>query len=263
MCIMRLIDVCLASYFLRFTSYLAARPLGGAVGLTLLFTAHSPAAQVTLTWGDSPSAAVAGYRLYYGTQSRFYTASIDVGMATTYTIIELSSGQTYYFAVIAYDSTGDSESDFSDEISVTLPEEPGPEGLITLETEAMALTGYHVGMYADASGGAVISRPAVVPLPPGVAAAAFPGPAGSYEIIASYFEESGGQSTLAVTVNGAVVATWLAQAAVPDDAPHAVTLTYRVVATGVPLATGDVITLEDSALGSAFAHLDKVEFIAR
>ena len=259
---MRLIDVCWASYVPRFASYIAARPTGWAVGLTLLLlTAQSPTAQVTLAWDDSPSAEVAGYLLYYGIQSRTYTASIDVGMATTYTITGLPSGQTYYFAVTAYDSTGDAESDFSDEIFTTLHEEPIPEEFIMLEAEAMALTDYRVEKHTDASGGAVISRLDVVRLIPGMATAAFPGPAGSYEIIVSYFDASDGQSTLAVAVNDEVIDTWLANAGLPDGAPNAVTLMYRVVATGLPLTPGDRIVLEGHDQGSACVRLDKVEFV--
>jgi hypothetical protein len=95
----------------------------------------------------------------------------------------------------------------------------------------------------------------------GVATAAFPGAAGTYDIIVAYFDEQDGQSTLAVTVNGEVVDTWLAGAGFPDSGPSAVTLTYRVVATGFPLAPGDVITLEGSEQGSEFVRVDKVDFV--
>lgn len=261
MFIMRLIDVCLAVYAPRFAA--AARLSGWAIGLTLLLlTAHSPAAQVTLIWDASPSAAVVGYRLYYGTQSRMYTGSIDIGMATTYTITELLGGQTYYFAVTAYDRTGDAESAFADELSTTLPlpEEPASGGLIRLEAEVMALMGYRVESHRAASAGGLISRREALSAPPGVATAAFPGPAGAYDIIVSYFDERDGQSILTFTVNGEVMDTWVAHADLPDAGPGAVTLTSRVVATGVRLAPGDVIAVEGSDHAGEFARLDKVDF---
>lgn len=77
---------------------------------------------VTLTW-DSPTTNadgtpledLAGYKIYYGISEGNYTASMDAGNVTTYTVSNLSSG-TYYFAVIAYDISGN-ESDYSNEVS--------------------------------------------------------------------------------------------------------------------------------------------------
>jgi hypothetical protein len=76
-------------------------------------------AQVTLAWNASVS-MVDGYWLYYGPASGNYTARIDVGPVTTYTMTGLTSGQTYYFAVAAYDRTDGSESVKSNEMSTTL-----------------------------------------------------------------------------------------------------------------------------------------------
>jgi hypothetical protein len=125
---MRMLERCLAVWSPHGTAYSAPRPAGWALGLTLvLLTASTAAAQVTLAWNPSPSAGVDGYRVYYGTQSRIYTASLDAGPTTTATVTGLSSGQTYYFAVTAYDRTDGSESSVSNEVSTTLPpvEVPG------------------------------------------------------------------------------------------------------------------------------------------
>ena len=56
-------------------------------------------------------------------QSGQYKSMVPVGMTTTYTVTNLSAGQTYYFAATAYDTTG-IESAFSNEVSVTLPTNP-------------------------------------------------------------------------------------------------------------------------------------------
>ena len=72
-------------------------------------------ADVTLAWDPSASQSVAGYNVYFGTQSRTYGEPVDVGNALTCTLTGLSSS-TYYFAVTAYDSNG-SESAYSGEVS--------------------------------------------------------------------------------------------------------------------------------------------------
>jgi hypothetical protein len=94
-------------------------PVGCVVALVLMLTSYTAAAQVTLAW-DASVSMVDGYWLYYGSASNIYTARIDVGTATTYTITGLASGQTYYFAVTAYDRTADVESPLSNEVGLTL-----------------------------------------------------------------------------------------------------------------------------------------------
>jgi hypothetical protein len=70
-----------------------------------------------LSW-DASQAGVTGYKVYYGTSSKSYTSKVDVGMVSSYTVSNLPSG-TYYFAVTAYDSTGN-ESTYSNEGSKTI-----------------------------------------------------------------------------------------------------------------------------------------------
>jgi hypothetical protein len=71
---------------------------------------------LTLVWDASPSAEVAGYRVYYGAASGSYTNSMVVGNVRTCTVPGLVSGATYFFAITAY-TAGGPESDFSNEIS--------------------------------------------------------------------------------------------------------------------------------------------------
>ena len=61
----------------------------------------SYAGDVTLGWNANTESELAGYKLYYGTASRQYTTSIDVGKVITYTLSGLPTG-TYYFALTAY-----------------------------------------------------------------------------------------------------------------------------------------------------------------
>jgi hypothetical protein len=61
---------------------------------------------VTLAWNANSEGNLAGYRLLYGTTSGVYPISVDAGNATTATASGLNPGQTYYFAVVAYNSAG-------------------------------------------------------------------------------------------------------------------------------------------------------------
>jgi len=78
------------------------------------------AASVTLGWDPSPDPDVAGYNVYYGPSSHTYTNVVDAGDNTVDTIYGLVIGQTYYFAVTAYNSVN-MESPPSDEIVYTVP----------------------------------------------------------------------------------------------------------------------------------------------
>jgi hypothetical protein len=85
------------------------------VGLALLlFLAPCAlAAPLTLAW--DASAGATGYVIHYGTASRNYTATVDVGNTTTAALSALDPAKIYYMAVTTYDDTGD-ESNFSNEI---------------------------------------------------------------------------------------------------------------------------------------------------
>ena len=91
--------------------------LGGCA--LLLWAANASAGQASLAWDAVSAPNLSGYRLYYGQTSHTYTAHLDVGLQTSATVPGLTVGQTYYFAVTAFDSTGQ-ESPFSNEVSATI-----------------------------------------------------------------------------------------------------------------------------------------------
>lgn len=77
------------------------------------------AASITLSWDarEPRSPDVAGYKIYYGKESKKYTLpTIDVGNTTNYRIDNLDENNIYFFSVTAYGSDGE-ESDFSSEVS--------------------------------------------------------------------------------------------------------------------------------------------------
>lgn len=87
------------------------------VGLiVLLHGVPVMAAQVTLAWDSNTESDLAGYKVYYGATSRNYSMFIDVGKVNTYTVTGLTDGNTYYFAVTAY-NTSNVESAYSSEVS--------------------------------------------------------------------------------------------------------------------------------------------------
>ena len=92
------------------------------LGLLLLaFSANAHAGQVTLAWDANTDPELGGYKLYYGQTSGNYSANVNVGNQTSYTLTALTAGQTYYFAVKAYDRLGQNESAFSSEVQATIP----------------------------------------------------------------------------------------------------------------------------------------------
>ena len=75
---------------------------------------------VALGWNANPEPDLEGYKIYWGTASRSYDGMFVVlAPLTQGTVTDLEPGTTYYFALTAF--IGDFESDFSDEVSYTVP----------------------------------------------------------------------------------------------------------------------------------------------
>jgi len=96
--------------------------LYAAAALIFFIPSSNPSAysaQVTLQWdpNEGEGERVAGYRVYYGTESGNYENFIDVGHRTECKISGLEEGKTYFFAAKAYDAAG-LESDFSNEVGI-------------------------------------------------------------------------------------------------------------------------------------------------
>ena len=77
---------------------------------------------VTLTWTANREPDLAGYKVYVGTASGTYSfpgSAFVIGKVTSYIVSNLPMGQTYFFAISAYDSAGN-ESLLSAEVSKSL-----------------------------------------------------------------------------------------------------------------------------------------------
>lgn len=93
--------------------------------------AQAQGGQIRLTWdaptsnadGSTPLTDLAGYNAYYWQPSWDRPGRVNVGNQTTYVLTGLTDGQTYHFAVTAYDTAGN-ESVFSNALLVTLPSSP-------------------------------------------------------------------------------------------------------------------------------------------
>jgi hypothetical protein len=70
---------------------------------------------------STPLTDLAGFKIYYGTSSGYYTQSININntATTTYQVDNLTDGTTYYFSVTAYD-TLNNESGYSNEACRTI-----------------------------------------------------------------------------------------------------------------------------------------------
>lgn len=75
----------------------------------------------SLTWNPNTETDLAGYKVHVGTSSGTYTFAgpFDTQGMTSYTIGNLPKGQTYYFAISAYDASGN-ESLLSAEVSTSI-----------------------------------------------------------------------------------------------------------------------------------------------
>jgi hypothetical protein len=100
---------------------------------------QAQAGDVRLAW-DPPAAGanLAGYRIHWGQSSKNYQATKEVGKGvTSVTITNLSAGNTYYFVATAFDSAGN-ESDYSNEVSTTVP----LDNVVVLPVEAVTASSW-------------------------------------------------------------------------------------------------------------------------
>ena len=108
-----------------------------SVYLVLCIVAHAQtgfAGQLDLAWDPSPSPDVGGYRIYYGKNAGNYPDSVDAGNRTSFTVPNLTDGDTYYLVATTYNTGGTAESAFSNQLIATVPGAGAPVASFTATT---------------------------------------------------------------------------------------------------------------------------------
>jgi uncharacterized membrane protein len=116
------------------TSGLGAGTYNGIITVTASGASNSPrqipvsltlsttvAGTANLTWDANTDSDLAGYKVYQGTSSGTYAASVSTipKGTTSYTVAGLQTGTTYFFIITAYDNAGN-ESLHSNEVSKSI-----------------------------------------------------------------------------------------------------------------------------------------------
>jgi len=114
---------------------------------TVLFSTAVLAAQVQVTWNPNTEPDLAGYRLYVGQASGQYGEPVNVGNVTGHVMeITPQHGATYYFALTAYDTSGN-ESEYSAEATCFVPDGVKPEKPTGLRAIIDAIVSWFRGLF--------------------------------------------------------------------------------------------------------------------
>ena len=97
--------------------------------LTVLACSATLSAQ-TLMWNANTESNLAGYVVQYGPQSGNPATTLDVGNVTSRQFTGLQAGTTYYFRVLAYNTSGQ-QSAPSNQVSYAVPGVPSPSLSVT------------------------------------------------------------------------------------------------------------------------------------
>jgi hypothetical protein len=105
------------------------------------------AADIFITWNANTEADLAGYKLYYGTHPGQYGEPVDVGKVTECGIpIKPDQAATYYFALTAYDTSGN-ESGYSEEATCFVPDGAPPAKPTGLKAIIRAVIAWFKGWF--------------------------------------------------------------------------------------------------------------------
>jgi hypothetical protein len=122
--------------FVDFMNRRGSRQNTFSVLFFLLILPLMPSASVTVSWDANKESDLRGYKIYYGTASRSYSQVLDVGNVTSRRISGLEVGVQYFFAVTAYDFSGN-ESDFSNEVNITVSDTPEDDSETEQDTNVL------------------------------------------------------------------------------------------------------------------------------
>ena len=160
----------------------------------------------TLTWNapatntdGTPLTDLSGYKIYYGTASGNYSQTIDVGGITSSTVSNLTDGTTYYFAVTAYDTSGN-ESAYSNEVSKTTQ---------AVQQYSLAITksGTGSGTVTSSAGGINCGTACTATYSPGSVVTLTAAPAGGSTFMGWSGGGCAGTGTCSLSMNGNIAVT--------------------------------------------------------
>ena len=115
--------------------------------IIMLLPAIAFAATIQVNWNPNTEPDLAGYKIYYGTASGVYGDPIDVGNVTGHVMeITPQHGATYYFALTAYDTSGN-ESGYSAEATCFIPDGVKPEKPTGLRAIIQAIVSWFKGLF--------------------------------------------------------------------------------------------------------------------
>ena len=136
---------------------------------------------VTLTWeapttnaDGTPLTDLGGYKIYYGTASRVYSTSIDVGNVLTTTLTGIPNTGKWYFTATAYDTwlPIHNESVYSNEVSRTftciITSSAGPNGSISPLGSVVVSYGGNQTFTITANSGYIIDHILIDGIPIGI-----------------------------------------------------------------------------------------------
>jgi len=98
--------LCWSAKTCRALSPLSQLTLAVTCALAPTSTVRAAAPSLTVSW--DPSSGATGYKVFYGSTPGNYSGVMDVGAHTTATIPVTATNQAYYFAVRAYNASGES-----------------------------------------------------------------------------------------------------------------------------------------------------------
>ena len=112
----------------------------------ILITVAAQAATVQVSWNANTEAELAGYNVYYGTESGTYGEPVSTTETSQLLTLTPEVGTTYYFAVTAYD-TSSNESAFSEEVSLFVPDPTAPAKPTGIQAIIQAVIGWFRGLF--------------------------------------------------------------------------------------------------------------------
>lgn len=83
--------------------------------------ADTRSGEAHLKWKALNEKGMTGYYLYYGKTPGLYTRRKTLGRVSEFIVDDLRNGETYYFAITAYNSAGD-EGNYSNEVGIIVGE---------------------------------------------------------------------------------------------------------------------------------------------